>query len=146
MTNYDILFDPKINLQIQQNELIDIKNYFIKKQGWIYIAKNKVYPQLKIGRTSHNPWVRAKTLSTSGVIDEYEILFSIQTFNQFILEKKIHNKLKKKRFKKEFFNISLEDAVSEINSHIIEEKIALRRYFRLELIEQDINLIDSSII
>lgn len=146
MTNYDILFDLNTKIEIQSHEVPIIKEYFIKKQGWIYIAKNKVYPQLKIGRTSHNPWVRAKSLSTSGVIDDYEILFAVSSFNQFLLEKKIHQKLKNKRFKKEFFNISFNHAVEQITQHSQQEKQSLQRYFNLDLLEQDINLIDVSLI
>lgn len=143
---YDYLFQKNDNLitkTLYKHELEDVKNYLKYKQGWVYIAKSEGYPFLKIGRTKKNPHIRAKTLSTAGVLNNYEILFSIKTFNQFILEKEIHKKLKKFRItkEKEFFSISLDLAIFEIEKIFNQQEDELSKFFHLDCLKEDLNLI-----
>jgi T5orf172 domain len=143
--NWDKLYDPNQKVFIQFSDLSTIKEYFVQKQGFIYIAKSKNNNFLKIGRTSKNPMERAKTLSSTGVLHDYEILFSLQVFNQFIVEKQIHEKLKKYRISKEFFSITEKIAIDTVQKFCQQEQTALNKYFDTTLLKEDLTLIEISL-
>jgi hypothetical protein len=143
--NYDKLYDIKCVYRLQPKDTEELKSYFYKKQGWVYIAKSKDNPHLKIGRTSKNPLERAKTLSSTGVFSHYEIIFSMKAFNQFWVEKIIHDKLKRFRISKEFFSVQESLAIDAIENTVIEESILLKRFLKLEIITEDIELIEYSL-
>lgn len=115
--------------------------YFQKKAGWIYIAVTKDNNFLKIGRTGKDPLQRAKTLSTTGVVNDYNIVFSVKVFNQYVLEKNIHKRLKPYHTSKEFFNTSLTVAVSAIEQEVTQEEEILSHFFQLDMIKEDLNLL-----
>lgn len=143
--NYDRLFEENCHYQPQSKDIIALKDFFIKKQGWIYIAHSKNNNLLKIGRTGKNPLERAKSLSSTGVLYDYKILFSLKVFNQFWVEKKVHQKLKKFRISKEFFSVK-EDLAIEIIQQIYEEEIKLlNRFFDTTMLNEDINLLEVAI-
>src|SRR5205823_3372697 len=106
--------------------------------------KSKNNPHLKIGRTGKNPMERAKTLSTTGVLHDYEIVFSAKVFNQFWAEKTIHSKLNKFRVtsSKEFFSVSDEIAVEAFRIVCEEETNLLNRFFNLDILKSDIDLVE----
>lgn len=80
--NYDKLFDENFSYKISSvRELEELKKYFKKKKGWIYINKTEDNVYLKIGRTAKHPLERAKSLSSTGVLSAYEVLFSLPVFN-----------------------------------------------------------------
>ena len=91
--NYDKLFEENFSYKLHSRDVIPLKEYLIQKKGWIYIACSKNNDLLKIGRTSKNPHQRAKTLSSSGVLHDYDIFFSLQVYNQFIVEKKVNQSI-----------------------------------------------------
>lgn len=145
IVNYDRLFEENCHYQPQSKDIIALKDFFIKKQGWIYIAHSKNNNLLKIGRTGKNPLERAKSLSSTGVLYDYKILFSLKVFNQFWVEKKVHQKLKKFRISKEFFSVK-EDLAIEIIQQIYEEEIKLlNRFFDTTMLNEDINLLEVAI-
>ena len=143
--NYDALFESNCIYELKAKDVPYLKDYLIKKAGWIYIAHSKNNDLLKIGRTSKNPLIRAKTLSSTGVLHDYEILFSLNVYNQFLVEKKVHHKLKKYRVSKEFFSVSKEAAILAIKEHYELEKKMLSRFLNLSVIDSDIDLLDTSI-
>ena len=143
--NYDKLYDINCVYRLQPKDTEELKSYFYKKQGWVYIAKSKDNPHLKIGRTSKNPLERAKTLSSTGVFNHYEILFSMKTFNQFWVEKIIHDKLKRFRISKEFFSVQESLAIDIIETTCQEEILLLDRFLKLEIIKEDIELLSYSL-
>ncbi|EPP7234245.1 GIY-YIG nuclease family protein [Shigella flexneri] len=145
--NYDKLFDDDFKYKISAlREAEDLKKYFKKKMGWIYIVKTDDNVYLKIGRTAKHPMERAKSLSSTGVLSSYEVLFSLPVFNQFIVESKIHKKLKKYRISKEFFSVDINTAIKTIEEECHKEKIMLERFIDTEVIKNDINLIEYAII
>jgi len=144
--NYDQLFDTDFKYFMTTKDIEAVKEYLKKKQGWIYIAYSRDNNFLKIGRTGKNPMVRAKTLSSTGVLSGYEILFSLKVFNQFMVEKKVHNKLKNYRIKKEFFSVDKNHAIAVIEKSCAEEDVALARFFDLDMIREDLNLIEYALI
>ncbi len=143
--DYDELFELGCTYELKAKDAPMLKEYLIKKAGWIYIAHSKNNDLLKIGRTSKNPLVRAKTLSSTGVLHDYEILFSLNVYNQFLVEKKVHQKLKKYRVSKEFFSVSKEAAIAVVQESYEVEKKMLSRFLDLNVIDSDIDLLDTSI-
>ncbi len=140
--NYDNLYKEKFSYVLQQKDVNELISYFKSKAGWVYIAKSKNNPYLKIGRTAKNPFERAKTLSSAGVLHDYDILFSLKFFNQYLAEKKIHQILSSHRIKKEFFSIDENTALDKLNYTYMEERILLNRFLNLDVINEDINLLE----
>lgn len=145
--NYDTLYDEKCVYRIQDKDTPELKQYLKKKQGWVYIAKSKDNAHLKIGRTGKSPMERAKTLSPAGVLNEYEILFSLKVFNQFWVEKSIHDKLKRFRvtISKEFFSVNDEVAIKAFDATYQEEIKLLGRFFDTKMVSEDLDLLEYAI-
>ena len=151
--NPDKFLDQTFTYKIHPKDHEVIKDYFIKKQGWVYIANSPNYElpendgirMLKIGRTGKNPFERAKSLSSSGVAYDYDIVFSLPFFNQFIAEKNVHNRLKKLRGPKEFFRVSQSDAINAVQEEYNNERNLLSRFFNIDMLDDDISLIEYAI-
>lgn len=81
------------------------------KMGYIYVAHPKYIQDeevFKIGLSKSNPFVRMKTLNSSGVMKGFHldrVYFSIDRFN---MEKTIHTHFKDCRLEKEFFKGNLQ--------------------------------------
>lgn len=91
--------------------------YADKGEGdqWVYVLSNPSLPKeyLKIGYTKLKPEERAIQISAAtGVPTPYKVEWAYKCFNGEIVERTVHNKLKAHRInnRKEFFNISLEEA------------------------------------
>lgn len=143
--NYDKLFDEKIEYVIQPKEIENFKKYLLKKRGWVYIAISDNNHLLKIGRTGKNPLERARTLSTVGVLHDYDILFSLPVFNQFIVESKVHHRLKKFFVSKEFFSVNQDVAIAALQKEYDDELKYLERFIDTQMIIEDINLLESAL-
>jgi Meiotically up-regulated gene 113 len=153
--NPDKFLDKTFTYKIHPKDHDVIKDYFAKKQGWVYIANSPNYEladndsknirMLKIGRSGKNPFERAKSLSSSGVAYDYDIIFSLPFFNQFIAEKNVHNRLKKLRGPKEFFRVSQDDAIKAVQDEYNNERNLLSRFFDVNLLDDDINLVEYAI-
>lgn len=143
LTNFDFLYDEINHYSLQPYDVDNLKSYFLKKQGWIYISKSKSDPSFKIGRTSKTPWERAKSLSGAGVLNDFEVLFALPVKNSIIVEKYVHNLLKKYRVKssKEFFLCTLEIAAKAVEEAQMEEKKVLSRTFQDIFFEESISLL-----
>lgn len=143
--NYDSLYDLNCNYSLQKKDIPLLLSYFKSKKGWIYIAKSKDNPFLKIGRTAKDPFSRAKSLSSTGVFNEYEIVFSLKFFNHIWAEKLVHQNLKKFRVNKEFFSLKEETAFDVFQKTKILEETLLNRFIKTEIIEEDLNLLEYSL-
>ena len=143
--NGDLFFEDNFNYQIHPKDYEGIKKYFIKKRGWVYVAKSDSTHMLKIGRTSKEPMQRAKSLSSSGVPYDYDIIFSLKFHNQYIAEQRIHLNLKKERGPKEFFNTSVEKAVYFLQQEYERQWTLLEKFFYTDMLFEDINLIEHSL-
>lgn len=145
--NYDKLFEDDFVYKISASrESEELKKYFKKKKGWIYIVKTDDNVYLKIGRTAKHPMERAKSLSSTGVLSSYQVLFSLPVFNQFIVESKIHKKLKKYRISKEFFSVDIETAIRTIEDECNKENENLKRFIDTEMIKDDLELVEYAIV
>lgn len=87
---------------------------------YIYILTNDTLPGLcKIGFTKNKPTERVKQInSATGVAMDFNVVYQYPCFNAHDLEREIHMYLESQGFrvnkKKEFFNITVEQAVSVI--------------------------------
>jgi len=87
---------------------------------YIYILENDTMPGLvKIGFTKNKPSERVKQINAAtGVPLDFDVKYQYPCFNAHDLEKEIHIYLESQGFrvnkKKEFFNITVEQAISVI--------------------------------
>ena len=87
---------------------------------YIYILENNTMPGLvKIGFTKNKPSERVKQINAAtGVALDFDVKYQYPCFNAHDLEKEIHIYLESQGFrvnkKKEFFNITVEQAISVI--------------------------------
>jgi len=95
-------------------------------QGYVYVLSNKSMPGLlKIGYSKHGGFSRARQLETTGVPEPFNLEFEIYVHDMVFVESEVHRKLGEHRYSKEFFKVSLSDAVSAIlrcfiSSHSVE--------------------------
>jgi len=106
----------------------DVTYYTGKRKGmlnitgkysyWIYVLSNPAMPGLlKIGYTIQDPIDRAKQISAStGIALPFALEYAFHCHNGSILEKELHAYLDSFRVStnREFFKISLEDAIAAI--------------------------------
>lgn len=88
-------------------------------EGYIYIIENQSFIPglLKIGMTEREPQKRIKELSSSsGVPTEFNILYTKKIKTPRIIEQLVHDKFKKYRYEKEFFQVELDMIVKFIES------------------------------
>ena len=111
-------------LKNKEMRLKFLKRVFRLTNGYVYVLGNDLMPDLyKVGWTERNPEERARELSGTGVPSPYKVIFSIITKLDKKIEKEIHKKLAKFRYRKdkEFFKTNIETiklAISEtIESH-----------------------------
>lgn len=119
-----------------------IGSYFLgchMKSGYVYILSNEAFPGfLKIGRTKKSPEARAKELSTTGVPSPFKVDYSTFVDDADALEVLVHKALELKGYrynlKREFFEISLGEAVSLIEELLflvrVEESSSLEESFQ----------------
>ena len=105
---------------------------------YVYCLSNPDYITnlYKIGFTQKNPKVRANELYSTGVPSEFTIEFIIETPDGKLLEKLIHDKLKKYRINKnrEFFKIPMMSL-----KNIIENELQLKLILDIKKFNEDFN-------
>lgn len=129
--NFDILYNKKQFIQIRKEMHPDLVHYFEKKSGYIYMAISKNNSLMKIGRTGKNPLARAESLSSTGVLYDFQILFALPVLNQFWAENTVHQKLSKFRVDKEFFAVNQQFAITMMEKTYELEEHLLKRYFNV---------------
>ena len=85
--------------------------------GFIYIMSNPSHPGLlKIGQTGKDPEERRKELGSTGVVEDFVLEYRALSEDYASLEREIHRALASVRTnpKKEFFSISVPEAVNKI--------------------------------
>jgi len=85
--------------------------------GFIYIMSNPAHPDIqKIGQTSKDPEERRKELSSTGVLEEFELEYRALSEDFESLEREIHKSLSLLRYRKEreFFTISIPEAINKV--------------------------------
>ena len=109
----------KVTYYTNRSRNITIPKGLIGAQ-YIYILENDTMPGLvKIGFTKNKPSERVKQINAAtGVALDFDVKYQYPCFNAHDLEKEIHIYLESQGFrvnkKKEFFNITVEQAISVI--------------------------------
>ena len=97
------------------------------RKGYVYAMQ---HPDrvglLKIGRTAKNPFVRAKTLGTAGILGAFELLWVAEFANAAWGEAAIHRDLQHCHEDKEFFRVSLDDVKALFSQHTVKEEDLLK--------------------
>jgi len=87
--------------------------------GWVYILENKSWPGIcKIGFTTSPVEKRISEINNAGSVIDWDISFTYQCKRPYDLEQAIHRHLQfcRSRKNREFFEISLQNAISTIES------------------------------
>jgi len=90
-------------------------------EGYIYILSNPSMPGLiKIGRSVHGGWRRAKEINQTGVPTPFILEFEMLTKNHEDIEGNVHEVLSNNRESdnREFFRVDIEQAIAEVISAI----------------------------
>ena len=100
-------------------------------EGYVYVMTNSsIEGQVKIGKTTRDPYERAKELSSAtGVPTPFVVVFYKPFKDCHFAEKIIHQYLEKKGYRvsnnREFFNMSIPEAIDVVQSmYAIEQKQA----------------------
>ena len=111
-----------------------------KNKGYVYILSNPAIPGLlKVGQTTADPRQRASQLFTTGVPEEFVIEFILFSEEPNIAEKEFHKEYENKKSpRREFFKMSIEDAVSglfricvpDMEARLVDEVLDHEDHFR----------------
>lgn len=100
-----------------------------KTEGYVYVMTNSsIEGQVKIGKTTRDPYERAKELSSAtGVPTPFVVVFYKPFKDCHLAEKTIHQYLEKKGYRvnnnREFFNMSIPKAIDVVQAmYAIEQK------------------------
>ena len=108
------------------------------RKGYVYVMS---HPDrvglLKIGFTTKNPFERAKTLETAGILGGFEVLWVTEYANVTWAEAKAHFILKEHHKEKEYFKVTLEMAKDTLRLIELQEEILLKYYNRNQLLHDD---------
>jgi hypothetical protein len=97
------------------------------RKGYVYAMRPPGRDDLlKIGRTSKNPFIREKTLSSAGVIGTYRLLWVAEFVNSTWAEANIHRELKPYHEIKEFFKVNLVEVKKLFEKYELKEKDILQ--------------------
>lgn len=98
----------------------------LKPSGFIYIASYDGYPNaLKIGFTKGCPIGRVKQMNDcTYTMGTFTLITSYRTANVKEVESTVHEKLTKKHMRKEFFNVSVDEAKAVIESSILPDDMS----------------------
>lgn len=101
--------------------------------GYLYVLSNEYSPGLlKIGFTTKSVEERALELYTTGVPAKFKIEYKIKIVDPQVWESKVHKALNNKKINKEWFKLSVDEAVVIIGSVVGEEPIHM-----VKIIEND---------
>ena len=82
--------------------------------GFVYVLVNNAYPTVcKIGMTTNSPEHRLHQINNAGVMDDWELGYSIKTGRPYDFEQAVHSKLShiRNRADREFFELPLQEAI-----------------------------------
>ena len=86
-------------------------------RGWVYIITNRAMPGLiKIGFSTKDPVLRAQELSHTGAPHPYSVAYDALVFEPRALEQEMHAILSAKKEGKEWFRLTVSEAVRSIRS------------------------------
>lgn len=104
------------------NAIAEKENCGDSTEGYVYVMTNSsIEGQVKIGKTTRDPYERAKELSSAtGVPTPFVVVYYKPFKDCHFAEKMIHQYLEKKGYRisnnREFFNMSIPDAIDVVQS------------------------------
>ena len=108
-----------------------------KRKGYTYAMQHPDRQGLlKIGRTAKNPFIRAKTLGTAGILGDFELLWVAEFANAAWAEAAIHKSLSSFNEGKEFFRVSLSQVKEIFILHTAKEEMLLKDLQRDVLMQE----------
>lgn len=123
-TNGHSMLGEAIGNAIEENE-----NWGDSTEGYVYVMTNlSIEGQVKIGKTTRDPYERAKELSSAtGVPTPFVVVFYKPFKDCHYAEKIIHQYLEKKGYRvsknREFFSMSIPEAIEVVQSmYVVEQK------------------------
>lgn len=85
-------------------------------RGWVYVLSNRAMDGLlKIGFSTKDPLMRAKELSGTALPYPFVVEYDVLVISPKTIEKAVHSLLADKREAKEFFRLSVQEAVTAIH-------------------------------
>ena len=98
-------------------------------RGWVYVVTNiSLEGLVKIGYTLKDPSLRAKELRSSGIPNNYNVIYEVLTTNPREVEQEVHSILKEYRENKEWFRCSVSKSINTIQSLVMENIIYEQTY------------------
>ena len=91
------------------------------RKGYVYVIGHDRKGPVKIGKTRNNPDRRLSQLQTGNPRELY--LFGSRYVNNYHkVEQRAHTKLRRRRLKREWFNVSAEHALRTIDKSTVQTK------------------------
>jgi hypothetical protein len=88
-------------------------------RGWVYILTNKAMPGLvKVGFSTKDPSLRASELEGTGLPHPFVVAYDVLVLEPRDVEQQTHAGLKDAREAKEFFRVSVSEAVAAVRAAI----------------------------
>ncbi|NJC05778.1 DNA-directed RNA polymerase subunit RPC12/RpoP [Sphingomonas kaistensis] len=104
--------------------------------GVIYVMSNPKVQGVKVGMTSRNVFARAKQISGTGVPGDFSVLAAFPSNNPNKDERKVHEKLSRKRIGKEHFDLDPVTAIVRIRTILSKEWVFLDRKHERPVLER----------
>lgn len=97
------------------------------RDGYVYVLKTESFRAIKIGSTTKTPDERAEQLSGTSLPHPFEVVYSVYSLDCKRLERQVHQHFKKKRkaYNREFFLVSVEEAIKVIDMYIDKNAVEL---------------------
>jgi len=115
------------NFVLYDHKAKEFYDFVQRRKGYVYAMQHPDRAGLlKIGRTAKNPFVRAKTLGTAGILGSFELLWVAEFANAAWGEAAIHRDLQHCHEDKEFFRVSLEEVKALFLQHTSREEDLLK--------------------
>jgi len=110
-------------------------------KGWVYVISTETHDLLKIGFTNRNPDERAKELNDTSSPHPHTVVYAAFVANAEAVERTAHRIAREYNAGKEWFKLSLEQAVSTIrdaaNCKILEEIVGSSLTSGITLLSQN---------
>lgn len=107
-------------------------------RGWVYVLTNRAMPGLlKVGFSTKDPWLRVEELNGTGLPHPFKVEYDVIVHGPKEVEQAVHRSLSKEHEAKEFFRLSLADAIITVREVVTaQEKTLLAEYLSEDALAQ----------
>lgn len=108
----------------------DLYLFVQKRKGYVYVMSHPDrVGQFKIGLTTKDPFERAKTLETAGILGRFDVLWVTYYANVTWAEAEVHKLLEQYHVDKEYFSVPLSIA-KETLAYVDAQENTLLQHFQ----------------